>query len=112
MMIECAIQGCGDCCSTLVSPDEILKRWVILKACQCRAWDGRLQKSCTCSSDFVVPTTFWPNLDWWMLGGVESVTLCPKHKLQVLNEIVRQQIQDPSMDVAGGGGGPNYGNRH
>jgi hypothetical protein len=100
-MLECSIKGCEATESELLSTrPEVLKRWVILMACRCGAYDGRNQKPCSCRADngSVVPTTFWPNLDWWMLGGVEKVVLCPDHKTLVAHEIDRQRQRDPSMD--------------
>jgi hypothetical protein len=100
-MIECDIKGCSASESELVSPNrEILKRWVILRACLCGAYDTRTPKMCSCHSDSLVPTSFWPNLDWWALGGVDKIILCPDHKVLVMHEIERQRGLDPSMDAA------------
>lgn len=112
-MIQCDIKGCDAFESTLIAGSkEKLSHWVVLRSCQCGAYDGRKPKSCTCRSDAPVPTSFWPNLDWWALGGVDKITLCPDHKVLVMHEIERQRGLDPSMDEAHRTGRHNPTNRH
>jgi hypothetical protein len=111
-MITCSIKGCSAEISELLSTDTAtMKRWIILRACRCGAFDARNKKSCTCTAEpgRIVPIQYWPNLDWWMLGGVDELTLCPDHKHLVKNEIMRQRGLDPSMDS---GHLPNPTNRH
>ena len=97
-MIQCDIKGCKNFESELLSSKEVLSHWVIFRACRCGAYDHKKPKSCTCSSEGHVKISYWPNLDWWAFGGVDQITLCPEHKLEVMREIVKQQINDPSMD--------------
>lgn len=108
-MIECSIHGCREFCSEVLNP-EGAKRWVRLRACRCGAYDLREPKSCTCQADpsEVIPTTYWPNLDWWALGGIEEIILCPTHRRAVLVEIVDQRDRDPSMNQTA----QNRGNVH
>lgn len=108
-MIECSIKGCGEFCSETLNP-EGAKHWIRVRACQCGAYDLRTPKSCTCQSDpsDVVQTSYWPNLDWWMFGGVEEIILCPTHRREVLVEIVGQRNMDPSMNPTA----QNRGNVH
>jgi len=92
-MINCSIKGCEANESEWLSDPEMLSRWVILRSCRCGAYDHRDQpKSCTCPShpESKVPISYWPNLDWWILGGVEEIVLCPDHKELVRKEIQRQ----------------------
>jgi hypothetical protein len=106
-VINCDIKGCGAFESEILGPEK-LEHWIRLKACQCGAWDHRTPKSCTCQSYGPLKTSYWPNLDWWALGGVEQITLCPDHKILVMHEIERQRGLDPSMDSEK----PNPTNRH
>jgi hypothetical protein len=111
-MIQCDIKGCTALMSDIVSPNrEELKRWIILRACLCGAYNLKKPKPCTCRQEGFVPVSFWPNLDWWALGGVDKITLCPDHKVLVLHEIERQRGIDPSMDAAASGR-QNPSNRH
>lgn len=107
-MIECSIKGCEEICA---DDGRDLDRWVILRACHCGAYDLRDPKSCTCPAhpESKVKITYWPMLDWWLLGGVEQVILCPQHRREVYREIVLQRVLDPSMNP---GGGQNPTNRH
>lgn|SRR5208283_682413 len=111
-MKNCDIKGCLGFISEVFAPASMCARWLELRACQCGAWDhAKGPRACTCNppEGTKVPTQYWPNLDWFILGGVEKVTLCPRHKLEVMGEIVRQRHLDPSMDP---GDKPNPGNRH
>ena len=100
-MLKCYIKGCHAWVSNLVhlvSSSEI-KHWIRIRACRCGAWDTRTPRSCTChAEDDGYPTSYWPNLDWFAFGGVEEVILCPTHKAEVMAEIARQRVSDPSMN--------------
>jgi hypothetical protein len=43
----------------------------------------------------------WPNLDWFAYGGIDHVTLCPKHAEEVASEILKLRLADPSMNPEG-----------
>lgn len=45
-----------------------------------------------------MPISYWPHVDWWMYGGVSEIVLCPMHKLDVMEEIIKQRGDDPSMN--------------
>jgi hypothetical protein len=107
-MIYCTIKGCTNCASETLTPQAILSRWVIFRACRCGAYNLAENKSCTCRSEGAVPVSYWPNLDWYALGGVEEIILCPDCKLEVFEEIVQQRASDPSMNQAK----RNRGNLH
>lgn len=95
------ITGCGDWISEIFGSKQDLSRWIVIKACECGAYDTRrAPKSCECRApeDAPVPTSYWPNLDWWAFGGVEKVVLCPKHKAEVADEIKLMRFQDASMN--------------
>jgi hypothetical protein len=117
-MLQCDIKGCTDLVSEKLSSLEELKRWVILRACRCGAFDHRTPKVCVCNEkegpldQMPVPITYWPMLDWWRFGGVEQLILCPEHKAEVMALIVHQQSLDPTMDAAGQGRTQDWGNRH
>lgn len=98
-MLNCSIKGCGACISEVLGSNAELDRWFRARACRCGAALNKMQ-SCVCRCpDHVHPKiTYWPNLDWWLMGGVEEVILCPDHRVLVAKEIVRQQGLDPSMD--------------
>lgn len=97
-MIECTIKGCTNCVSESLSPREELGRWIIFRACRCGAYNLAEPKSCTCRSEGPVPISYWPNLDWYAFGGVEEITICPEHKLEIFQEIIRQRGNDPGMN--------------
>jgi hypothetical protein len=97
-MIHCTIKGCEACASDIFTSKEDLERWVIFRACRCGAYNLAEQKSCTCKNDGPTPISYWPNLDWFALGGVEEIVLCPEHKLEVMQEIIKQRGMDPSMN--------------
>lgn len=99
-MKHCDIKGCHGMVSGLLSSQAARARWIEVRACRCGAWDASQQKSCTCVVDEnpEIPTTYWPNLDWFALGGVDKVTLCPRHRKEVFDEVVSQRAQDPSMN--------------
>jgi hypothetical protein len=107
-MIECSIKGCDAVASEHFSEPKEIARWFRARVCQCAALvDKKL--SCVCQSPpGPLKVTYWPNLDWWILGGVEEVTLCPEHRRLVVNEIEGQRRNDPSMDSEF----PNPTNRH
>ena len=109
-MLNCSIKGCEECCSEVMNPQQAA-RWIILRACQCGAYDQRNAKECTCPRhpEHPTPITYWPRLDWWMAGGVDELTLCPAHRREVTREITLQRLRDPSMNP---GGGLNPTNRH
>ena len=109
-MITCTISGCKEMESENLSSPDILKHWIILRACRCGAWAANFgnPKSCTCRSEGPVPISYWPHLDWWKFGGVDEITLCPAHKLEVMEDIIRQRGDDPSMNSQKF----NRGNRH
>lgn len=98
-MIQCSIKGCEASESEYLATPEVLDRWFRARACQCGALIDKMTP-CICQSpEGVHPKiTYWPNLDWWILGGVEEVILCPDHRRLVINEIIRQQKDDPSME--------------
>lgn len=110
-MFECSIKGCGE---LVAERSRGVVRWLRLRACRCGAYDLREPKSCTCQADEsdVIPTSYWPNLDWWTLGGVEEVILCPAHRKEVFDNIVHQRTEDPSMNRTKSSGSPDSGNRH
>jgi hypothetical protein len=100
-MKHCDIQGCKESISEVFASKRSLGRWLELRACQCGAWRG--DKSCVCGMDsdpkeHPIPTQYWPHLDWWALGGVERIVLCPQHRDEVLKEIIKQRQLDPSMN--------------
>ena len=107
-MIVCSIKGCKESCA---NNGRNAHRWIILRACKCGAQDLGHPRSCTCAVDPAcqTPTSYWPNLDWWALGGVDEIVLCPAHKFAVYDEIIKQRAQDPSMNP---GGGQDPSNRH
>lgn len=107
-MLQCDIKGCKEIASETLTPIEVIKHWIILRACQCGANDLRHPKSCTCRSEGLVPTSYWPNLDWYAFGGVDQLTLCPLHKLEVYGEILQQRGIDPGMNP----GKQDRGNLH
>jgi hypothetical protein len=94
----CDIKGCKECISEIFHSSLSRSKWVEVRACQCGSY--KENKVCTCieSLEPSIPTTYWPNLDWFALGGVEKVTLCPKHKVEVFDEIIKQRALDPSMN--------------
>lgn len=97
-MKQCSIIGCGDFVSEAYSTKLTMSRWVVLRCCRCGAYDQGNQKSCTCHNDGPIPTSYWPSLDWFAFGGVEEIVLCPQHKKEVMQEIIRQRCLDPSMN--------------
>ena len=99
-MIECSIKGCGAVVSEILGEDFVLKHWIMVRACRCGAWDSRNPQACKCQppEGSRVPMSYWPNLDWWMFGGVEEVVLCPFHKSEVYDEILHQRGIDSSMN--------------
>lgn len=99
-MLECSVKGCGALASETLGDPKELKQWAIFRACRCGAYNTSTPKSCTCSNDGPLYITYWPNLDWYALGGVEQVTLCPDHRVLVAKEIMRQRGIDPSMNAA------------
>lgn len=110
------MKGCDAFASELTTSKDMLKRWIILKPCLCGSGQQKdgTQQVCKCNLTVtplwgVVPVQFWPNLDWWALGGVDKLILCPDHKILVAHEIVRQQGLDPTMDSEGM---RNPSNRH
>lgn len=128
-MIECSIKGCT---AFATEPGRVsiirsifggkpsddramLARWIILKPCLCGANpNAQPPEACKCNLTCsplwgVVPVQHWPNLDWWAMGGVDRLILCPDHRVLVAREIVRQRYDDPSMDP---GGRPDRSNRH
>lgn len=96
-MYECSIESCGE---VVAERGRDIERWLRLRACRCGAYNLDEPKSCTCRADESesIPTSYWPNLDWWILGGVEEVILCPIHRRQVFHEVIKQRDQDPSMN--------------
>jgi|SRR6516162_203442 hypothetical protein len=112
-MLNCTIAGCKECASELLTEPHILARWLVLRACRCGAYDGRQQKACDCPGQAEpFPIQYWPNLDWFALGGVEEMTLCPEHRVLVAQEIVKQRTDDASMDWGGAGRRQYRGNIH
>jgi hypothetical protein len=116
-MIDCSMEGCKETVSEILCP-EVAAHWVIFRACRCGAYQATdprrgTGKSCTCTAPegYPVPMSYWPHLDWWILGGVEEVILCPRHKGEIARLIVYLQTHDSSMD-AGGQGRIDPGNRH
>lgn len=97
-MITCTIKDCGEYVSEHFTEKPILARWIIIRACQCGAYDLRNKKSCTCRSEGPVQISYWPNLDWWAFGGVEEVILCPRHRKEIADEIIHQRNLDPGMN--------------
>ena len=83
VMLNCDIKGCKESASELLQP-EYAKRFLTVTAEQ------------------------WPNLDWWAMGGVDKITLCPQHRKVVHDQVVLQRTLDPSMNQER----PNPGNRH
>jgi hypothetical protein len=107
-MIHCIIKGCEESASETFTSAEDLKRWVIFRACRCGAYSLTEPKSCVCQSEGPVPISYWPNLDWWAFGGVEEIIICPDHKLEIFNEIIKQREADPTMNQTQ----QNRGNLH
>lgn len=98
-MKRCDIKGCKESISEFFSSSRSLAKWIEIRACQCGAY--KEDKTCTCmlpDLNPAVPTSYWPNLDWFAMGGVEKVTLCPTHKKEVFDEIVHQRNLDSSMN--------------
>jgi hypothetical protein len=100
-MKTCSIKGCHNFISETLSTQHMRNRWIVLRSCRCGAWDARTPKSCTCGmmEQHAVPTQYWPSLDWWAYGGVDEVILCPRHREEVMFEIIRQRNLDASMNV-------------
>lgn len=101
-MIRCTVKGCKEMESENLSDKAVLSHWIIIRACRCGAYSATFQnpQSCVCRSEGPVPISYWPNLNWWMYGGVDEIILCPAHKLEVMEEIIRQRGDDPSMNPA------------
>jgi hypothetical protein len=98
-MKNCDIKGCQEFISETLSTESERNRWVEIRACRCGAYNLNEPRPCICSAlGESIPTSYWPNLDWWALGGVEKVTLCPTHRAEVFDEILRQRALDPSMN--------------
>jgi hypothetical protein len=81
-MLYCDVKGCGAWVSEIFSPREY-KRWLVVTAAE------------------------WPNLDWWAIGGVDKLTLCPRCRAGVGDLIVLERALDPSMNPEK----PDSGNR-
>jgi hypothetical protein len=96
-MYHCSIEGCKDWVSEIFSPEEV-RRWFI-------AVPEKRPNSDDGESWSLVQV--WPNLDWWAVGGVDMIVLCPIHKKSVFWEIEKQRKHDSSMDQEK----PNPGNR-
>lgn len=96
-MLFCDVQGCKETVSEIMNPEQA-QRWFVA-----RAEDVRKAKmdalSDTSETDAVrgFKERVWPNLDWWILGGVERIVLCPTHKLEVARLIVEFRAADPTM---------------
>lgn len=84
-MLHCDIKGCRAFISNVLAPKAEVDRWITVTAEQ------------------------WPNLDWYALGGVDKITLCPEHRNAVFQSIIIERILDPSMNPKGR---PEPGNRH
>jgi len=98
-MKTCDIKGCLEIISETLSSEKDRNRWIEIRACRCGAYNLNEPKACTCDGrGEPIPTSYWPNLDWWALGGVEKITLCPIHRALVLAEIIHQRALDPSMN--------------
>jgi hypothetical protein len=72
-MLRCDVQGCREWASESITPD-LAARFAVIKQSE------------------------WPNLDWWALGGVDRIVLCPRHKIEVAAEICKQRANDCTMD--------------
>jgi hypothetical protein len=97
-MLQCSIKGCKEIVSEIINP-EVAKDWFVA-----RAEDVQKAKmdvlSDAAETDAVrgFKERVWPNLDWWILGGVERVVLCPKHKIEVAGEVLKLRILDPTTN--------------
>lgn len=109
MILNCCIKGCEASASTYLGEPFEVARWFVARVCQCGALTDK-SMACICSAPpgYPVHISYWPNLDWWLYGGVDEIVLCPDHRVLVTKEIVRQQGLDPSMDSER----PNPTNRH
>jgi len=107
-MLKCDIRGCKESVSEILNPEQA-KLWFVARAEDVhKAKMDALTDTAETDSVRGFKERVWPNLDWYMLGGVERIVLCPKHKLEVATEIVRLRCGDPSMNPEK----PDPSNRH
>lgn len=113
-MLHCDIKGCHAWVSEIFSPQEAAK-WFIVRPEQVneakqlaliaeseRSFGTRTEKLLGRwlgkTAHVQQLETVWPGLDWQMMGGVEKITLCPRHKLEVASEICFLRSRDSSMN--------------
>lgn len=106
-MLQCDVKGCKETVSEIMNP-EIAARWFVARAEDVRkAKMDALEDSAETDAVRGFKERVWPQLDWWALGGVERIVLCPTHKLEVAALIVEFRANDPTMNPTK----PNPGNR-